>query len=131
MMTGAAAGLGIGYIVEGDHDAINGDVVLFGVLLQLLDTLFRPHLVQGLVCFQIVADSEAQGPQLTKPVRLEWEFFKAFQYAESHEGHTTLPTGFGIQQPDGAGCQIAPVLIMTLRYCLQGYPAKQQSHWGG
>ena len=49
VMSGAAAALGIGDVVKRNHDTVNGDIFVSGILPQLIDTGF--HISSVSFCF--------------------------------------------------------------------------------
>ena len=111
VMPGPAAGLCVGCIVVGDHDAVNGDVVFLCVFPQVPDTGVHIELRQRLLTRQIFADGKAELFDGSKPLRLPSVFCKALQHIESHKGHMTILAGAAVQQSDRASGQIAPVFI--------------------
>ena len=111
VMPGPSAGLCVGCIVVGDHDAVNGYVVFLRVFPQVPDTGVHIELRQRLLTRQIFADGKAELFDGPKPLRLPGIFLKALQHIESHKGHTAILAGAAVQQSDRAGSQIAPVFI--------------------
>ena len=111
VMPGPSAGLCVGGIVVGDHDAVNGDVVFLRVFPQVPDTGVHIELRQRLLARQILADGKAELFDGPKPLRLPSVFCKALQHVESHKDHTAILAGAAVQQTDRAGSQIAPVFI--------------------
>ena len=111
VMPGPSAGLCVGCIVVGDHDAIDRYVVFLRVFPQVPDTGVHIELRQRLLARQIFADGKAELFDGPKPLRLPSVFCKALQHVESHKGHTAILAGAAVQQTDRAGSQIAPVFI--------------------
>ena len=111
VMPGPSAGLCVGGIVVGDHDAVNGYVVFLRVFPQVPDTGVHIELRQRLLARQILANGKAELFDGPKPLRLPGIFLKALQHIESHKGHMTILAGAAVQQSDRAGSQIAPVFI--------------------
>ena len=111
VMPGPSAGLCVGCIVVGDHDAIDRYVVFLRVFPQVPDTGVHIELRQRLLARQILADGKAELFDGPKPLRLPSVFCKALQHIESHKGHTAILAGAAVQQTDRAGSQIAPIFI--------------------
>ena len=111
VMPGPSAGLCVGCIVVGDHDAIDRYVVFLRIFPQVPDTGVHIELRQRLLARQIFADGKAELFDGPKPLRLPSVFCKALQHIESHKGHMTILAGTAVQQSDRAGSQIAPVFI--------------------
>ena len=63
VMSGAAAALGIGDVVKRNHDTVNGDIFVSGILPQLINTGFHIFQCQFLLCDQILAGLEPQRTQ--------------------------------------------------------------------
>ena len=63
VMSGAAAALGIGDVVKRNHDTVNGDIFVSGILPQLINTGFHIFQRQFLLCDQILAGLEPQCTQ--------------------------------------------------------------------
>ena len=63
VMSGAAAALGIGDVVKRNHDTVNGDIFVSGILPQLIDTGFHIFQRQFLLCDQILTGLEPQRTQ--------------------------------------------------------------------
>ena len=63
VMSGVAAALGIGDVVKRNHDTVNGDIFVSGILPQLINTGFHIFQCQFLLCDQILAGLEPQRTQ--------------------------------------------------------------------
>ena len=63
VMSGVAAALGIGDVVKRNHDTVNGDIFVSGILPQLIDTGFHIFQRQFLLCDQILTGLEPQRTQ--------------------------------------------------------------------
>ena len=63
VMSGVAAALGIGDVVKRNHDTVNGDIFVSGILPQLIDTGFHIFQRQFLLCDQILTGLEPQRAQ--------------------------------------------------------------------
>ena len=111
VVAGTPAALGIGDIVVGYNDTVNGYVVIFGILTQLLDAFFRLLLGELSPGGKVVAVSEAQWRQLLQLVGFVLQPVKALQHIKGHEGYTALPAVLRFEEPDRPGSQIAPILI--------------------
>ena len=59
----AAARLGIGDVVKRNHDTVNGDIFVSGILPQLINTGFHIFQRQFLLCDQILTGLEPQRAQ--------------------------------------------------------------------
>ena len=68
VMPGPSAGLCVGGIVVGDHDAVNGDIMFPRVFPQVPDTGVHIELRQRLLARQIFADGEAKLFDCPKPL---------------------------------------------------------------
>ena len=63
VMSGVAAALGIGDVVKRNHDTVNGDIFVSGILPQLINTGFHIFQRQFLLCDQILTGLEPQRTQ--------------------------------------------------------------------
>ena len=111
VMFGAAAALGVGHIIVAHYDAVNGYIIFLCVVPQHLNTRFQFLQLHLTIAFEVVADSEAEAPQLHKAFALEGKIIKALQNTERHEVDPALFADFGIQQSDRTRRQIAAILI--------------------
>ena len=100
MVAGAPAALGVGDIVIGHDNTINRNVIILGVLAQLLDTLFHLFLCELSSGGKVVAVCEPQGSQLLQLVGFVLQFVKALQHAKRHKGHAAVPAVLRFEQPD-------------------------------
>ena len=111
VMPGAAAGFAVGRIVVFHNDSVDGDVGFCGFLSEQLDTVLQLLDFQRALVGEIEAGLKSQLFQGAQAFGVERNLVHALQNAESHEGDAALPAGGGIQQPDGAGGQVAAVLV--------------------
>ena len=105
------AAFGEGHIIVGDNDAVDRNILVSGILLQLLDSILRLCLRQRSLGHQILAGGKSQRRELFQPLRLARQVFKSLQHSERHEHQTPLHTGLGIQQAYRASRQIASVFV--------------------
>ena len=111
MVAGAPAALGIGDVVVGHYDSVDGDVVGLGVFPKVFDGLIEFLLCQRSAgCFVHTGD-ETIGLQIVQLVGFALHLLKSLQNIEGHEGDTALFTVGGVHQPDRTGCQIASIFI--------------------
>ena len=120
MVAGASAGLGVGDVVIGHHDPINRNVIVLGELFQPLDTVINLFLLQRPVGDHELTEVKAQRRQIVQLVRFALLPWKALQHIERHKRDTARPTVSGIQQPDGASGQVAPIFVRLACAVQQG-----------
>ena len=111
VVSGPAAGLCVGSIIVGNHDAIDGNIMFLRVFPQMLNTGIHIELRHRPLVRQILADGKAEQFNGPKALRLPRIVCKALQNIERHEGHAAVLAGAAVQQADGAGREIASVFV--------------------
>ena len=79
VMSGTPTGLRISDIVVGNYDTVNGNIVLFRILLQILDADIHLLCVQGSVGNIEFTHIKTQCREHTQLFGLEWNISEAFQ----------------------------------------------------
>ena len=111
VMSCAPASFGKGNIIVGYNDAIDGNIAVFCILLQLLDAVLGLRLRQWPLRHQILARGKAQRSKFFEAFRLAGQVIKTLQNIEGHEGHTPFHALAGIPQAHRASRQITAILV--------------------